>query len=70
MRQKKFYKIEPQNTYQQIGYLSVQGLIYKKTGDLENYTNSFYENYSFYSNYAQGLISGKGALVFSIMDSK
>ena len=54
-------EIEPENTYQQIRYLAAQGLIYEKTGDLENYTNSFYENYSFYSNYAQGLISEKGA---------
>lgn len=53
--------IEPQNTYQQIGYLAAEGLIYKETGDLKNYTNSFYKNYSFYSNYAQGLISEKGA---------
>ena len=54
-------KIKPQNTYQQIGYLSALGLIYKKTGDLKNYTNLFYQNYLFFSNYAQGLISEKGA---------
>ncbi len=54
-------KIKPKNTYQQIGYLAAKGLIYKETGDLKNYTNLFYKNYSFYSNYAQGLISEKGA---------